>query len=157
MSAPRPGGVGGVQLALLGVMLLAANMRGPMTTVSPIAGPISEELGLDAASLTVIGMLPTLAFGVFGLLSSALTARVGLRSAVVLSLVLMTAGHLGRAIAPDLPVFIVSAAVLLSGIGIANVLLPPLIKVYFPGRIALTTAVAAGVMSVGTALPAVAV
>jgi len=51
-------------------------------------------------------------------------------------------------------VLMLGSAVVLVGMGIANVLLPPAVKRYFPDRIGLLTATYATLMSISTALPA---
>ncbi len=150
-------GRGTVYVALVGIILLGLNMRGGLTTVAPIAPLISGEIALGTAVLVAVGMLSPLAFAVFGLITAPITRRLGLEGATILAISCMVAGHLGRGLAPEVVTFLGGGVVLMSGIGIANVLLPALIKRYFPRRIQLMSAVGAGVFSIGTAIPAAAI
>ena len=49
-------------------------------------------------------------------------------------------GHLGRALAPSAGVLLAATVVTLLGVGVANVLLPPIVKRYFPDRIGTVSA-----------------
>lgn len=144
----------GPGLALAGFVALGLNMRGAITTVAPIADLVAEDIGLGVLGLTVIGMLPPLAFAVFGLLTSPIAQRLGLEGATILAVSLLCLGHLGRGFAPNFVAFAAAGVLTMSGIGIANVLIPPLIKRYFPQRIPLMSAVSAAIFSIGTAVPA---
>src|SRR5690606_20794299 len=57
------------------------------------------------------------------------------------------------AVAPSFWVLLLGTIVALAGAGVGNVLLPPLVKRYFPDRIGLVTAVYVGIVSVSAAVP----
>lgn len=145
----------GRTLALVGILLVAINLRTGVAAISPIAHLISGELHLDSVLLGVIGATPPLAFALTGILAPQLARRVGLEAAMLISVIAMVIGHLGRTLAPNGSLLVAATAVTLLGAGAGNVLLPPLVKRYFPDRTGLTTALYVTIMSIGATLPAV--
>ncbi len=151
--SPRPLWRGRV-LALLGVVLVSLSLRTPVAAMSPIVERIAVDIPLDAVTLGVIGAAPPLAFAASGLLAPALARRMGLERALVASLAAMAVGHLARAFAPEALVLTLGAIVALLGVGVGNVLLPPVVRRYFPDRVGLVTSLYATLLSISTAVPA---
>jgi CP family cyanate transporter-like MFS transporter len=71
----------------------------------------------------------------------------------VVGLVAMVVGHLQRAGSDAVVVFGVGTILSLAGMGLGNVLLPPLVKKYFPGRIGPLTSLTTVMMSISTGVP----
>lgn len=140
-------------LALLGIALVAANLRTAVTSASPIAEPIMRDVPLGISDLGLIGMLPPICFAVFGILTPYISRTVGLDRASVAAMVAMTAGNAIRATAHTADIFLLGSGIAFAGIGVANVLLPPLVKKYFPDRIALLSTVYAVLLAVSTLVP----
>jgi MFS transporter, CP family, cyanate transporter len=143
----------GRALALTGIILVAANLRTAVTALSPIVHEVSADIPLGTLAIGVLGMLPPVCFAVFGIFTPAFTRRVGLERMLVLALSAILAGHLIRALAGSLPVLLVGSLIAFAGLGIGNVLLPPLVKKYFPDRIGLVTSLYATVLAVGALVP----
>ena len=152
-SRPRPLWAGRA-LALVGIILVALSLRTAVAALSPIIDHISGEIPFDNLALAIVGSAPPIAFAVSGLLSPLLARRVGLERAMLIAVVVMVLGHLGRALAPSATLLVVATIVTLLGVGIGNVLLPPVVKRYFPDRVGLVTAIYATILSVSTAVPA---
>jgi len=57
----------GRTLALLGILLVAANLRAAVTALSPIFDEITHDLPFGAAGIGLLGALPPISFAVFGL------------------------------------------------------------------------------------------
>ncbi len=144
---------GGRALAFIGIMLLALNLRAAVTALSPIVSQITQDIPLSSLDLGIIGMLPPVSFAIFGILTPRLTRRVGLETSVVVVCAFMLFGHLVRASAPGVGILWAGSVIAFAGMGAGNVLLPPLVKRYFPDRIGLLTALYAAVLSVSTFLP----
>ncbi len=140
-------------LALAGIILVVLNLRPAITSLSPIYDQISQSFPLDAATLGVLGMLPPLAFAFFGLLTPGLIPKLGLEKSILLSLGLVCAGQIIRSFTNDAWLFGITCTISLAGIGIGNVLIPPVIKTYFPNRIGQVTSVYATLIAVSAALP----
>lgn len=81
------------------------------------------------------------------------TRRLGLERFLVLAIVAMIVGHLVRGTSGSLGIFITGTVIAFFGLGAGKVLLPPLVKRYFPDRIGLVTSLAVTVVAVSTFVP----
>ncbi|AWB90150.1 MFS transporter [Salinibacterium hongtaonis] len=142
-------------LALLGIVLLALNMRAVLGNISPIVVQISRDIPLSSAALAILGGLPPVVFAVSGLLVPLLSRVLRIEALILFSLGLIVLGNVGRGLAADLGSLMVATGVVLAGIGVANVLLPALVKKYFPSHIVLVTAFSMSTMAIGTSAPAI--
>lgn len=138
--------------ALLGIMVMALSLRTAVSVVPPLLGELKGELGFDAASTGLLAMTPPLMFAIFGLLTPILIRRFGLEKALVAAVVLAVLGQLARAATDQVWPFLGFTAVVMAGYGIGNVVLPPLVKKYFPDRVGVVTAGYVTLLSVGTAI-----
>jgi CP family cyanate transporter-like MFS transporter len=68
-------------------------------------------------------------------------------------MLLTTAGQLLRAAAPGTATFLLFSLLALGGMGMGNVVLPPLVKRYFPDRVGAVTGAYVLLLALGTALP----
>lgn len=143
----------GRTLALLGIILVAANLRTAVTALSPIVTQISVDLPLNAVTIGVLGMLPPVCFAVFGIFTPVLTRRIGLERVLLLALGAIMVGSLVRGLSPSVLVLLLGSVITFAGLGAGNVLLPPLVKKYFPDRIGLVTSIYATMLSVSTLVP----
>jgi len=140
--------------ALLGILLVALSLRSAVAAISPIATEIGRDIELTTIGLSVIGALPPVFFALGGLVAPPIAHRLGLERVVLLAALAMLLGHIARATADSYPWLLAGTALTLAATGIANVLLPPLVKRYFPDRVGLVTATYATVMTISSALPA---
>ncbi|MDR1825872.1 MAG: MFS transporter [Bifidobacteriaceae bacterium] len=143
----------GKVVAALGIIFVALSLRAATVTVAPMLGPLTAELGLSSTALSLIGMLPPFGFAIGGLLSPIIGQRIGPELTAVLAMALTGSAMAFRAlVSSELP-FLIGTAATMCGIGLANVLAPPLIKKYFPGRIALWTTISTISLVVGQGVP----
>ncbi|GAA2457345.1 CynX/NimT family MFS transporter [Agromyces soli] len=140
-------------LALLGIVLVAFNLRTAVAALSPVLGRVAEDIALSPAFIGFLGMLPPLCYAAFGILTPLVARRFGLERTLVASLVLLTAGLAWRGLAADGVQLVVASVATFAAMGVGNVLLPPLVKRYFPARIGLMTTVYVTAMSVSTLVP----
>lgn len=141
-------------VALLGIIILALGLRSAVSAISPIIAEISVDIPLSSVGLGIIGALPPVFFALAGIVAPPIAKRVGLELSIGLAIAAMGAGHLIRAVAQDYLVLVLGSSLALAAMGIANVLLPPAVKRYFPDRIGLITALYVTMMTISTALPA---
>lgn len=145
----------GRSLALVGILLVALSLRTAVAAISPIIAEIDDDIPLTSVGIGLIGMLPPIFFALSGLIGPLVSRRLGLEGAVVVSIGLMVLGHSLRAASGSFAALLIGSAIALLGVGVCNVMLPPVVKRYFPDRIGFLTATYATLMSVSTALPSV--
>jgi CP family cyanate transporter-like MFS transporter len=142
--------------ALLGILILALNLRTAVAALSPIIHQVSVDIPLSPLVIGIIGAAPPVTFAVSGLFTPWLSRRLGLEGTVLFSASAMVVGHLGRSLAVGPTSLLIATLLTFVGVGVGNVLLPPLVKRYFPDRVAFVTTLYATLISVSTALPALA-
>jgi CP family cyanate transporter-like MFS transporter len=154
-SAPRPASLWrGRAVLIVGIVLLAITLRHAVTGLSPLLPVVREQMGLDIAAASLLGMLPTLSFGVAGFLAPVLIRKRGAELTAALAMVLAAVGTFSRAFTDSVPLFFVLSIVALFGMGFGNVVGAPLVKKYFPDRQAPMLTVFALLMQAGATLPA---
>ena len=141
-------------LVFAGILLAAFNLRTAVTSLTPLLDVLGRELGFGAALAGTLGMIPTAAFAVAGVATPRLAHRIGLERTALLSMVLSATGLLARALAGGTGGLVAGSALALLGMGIGNVILPPLVKRYFPDRVGRVSTLYITVLQVGTMLPA---
>lgn len=146
-------GAGIVALAAVSIVLLALTLRIAVASLSPLVEIIRLDFDLPAAIIGLIGMAPPVAFAVAGLFTPAIERRVGLERLVLVAAVVAAAMLTLRAFAVDALSLLAATAGVFVAVGVANVLIPAVVKKYFPGRIGLMTTVYSTTMAVATFLP----
>lgn len=140
-------------LILLAVVLVAVNMRAPITAVSPLLTEITADLGISRASAGLLTSLPVLFFALAAPASASLGRRIGPGHAVLVGVLLITVGTIGRVLGGSAILFIGTAVIGL-GITIANILVPVVIKRDFGSHASRVTGYYVATMAVGATLTA---
>ncbi len=148
-----PRRAGTVALAASAIVLLALTLRIAVASLSPLLIVIERDFPLPAAIVGLIGMAPPVAFAISGFVTPAIERRVGLERLVLVAAV-VAAVMLGmRAVAVDAITLLAATAGIFAAVGVANVLLPAVVKKYFPARIGLMTTIYTTTMAVATFMP----
>ncbi|QHS11315.1 MFS transporter [Sinimarinibacterium sp. NLF-5-8] len=153
MTPPQPSRISPAWV-LMGILLAAVNLRTAVTSLTPLLDQLAATFGFGAVLMGVFGMLPTAAFALFGVMTPRVAQRMGLERAILLAMALTAVGLLARALAGGVAGLLIGSIVALAGGGIGNVVLPPLVKRYFPQRIGGVSALYITVLQIGTAIPA---
>src|SRR5690625_2694360 len=95
--------------------------------------------------------LPILALGIFSILTSLLTRKMGTAGTMAFALLLLTAGSFLRVL-PYNPVLLIGTGILGIGLALGNVLLPGIITERLPGSVGLLTAIYSAILAVGAAV-----
>ncbi len=157
MATPAPMDArNGRWLVLAGILLAAFNLRTAVTSLTPLLDVLGEAFGFGSTMAGVLGMAPTAAFALAGVLTPALGHRAGLERTALLAMALAAAGLLARALAGGTSGLLAANTVALIGMGIGNVVLPPLVKRYFADRVGAVSSAYITVLQLGTVLPALA-
>jgi CP family cyanate transporter-like MFS transporter len=145
-------------LVVVGIVVLAFNLRPAAVSVGPVLGDItSAGRGLDMSPTTagVLTTLPVLAFASFGAVAPWLAKVVGLHRVTLASLLGVVGGLTLRAVTSNVPLFLLLSLLSLAGMATANVLLPSLVKLHFPHRVGLMTSIYTTSLAVGLTLASV--
>ncbi len=132
-------------MLLLGIVLIAANMRASITVVGPLLAEITHAYGLSGTEAGLLTALPVLGFSAFSPYAPRLARRVGMERALLLAMVVLALGVGVRSL-PSAPALFIGTVMLAAGIAVANVLLPALVKQHYSARQGSVTAVYATVM-----------
>jgi CP family cyanate transporter-like MFS transporter len=133
-------------MLLVGILLIAANLRPSITAVGPVLDDISSSLHLSAGVASVLISIPLLAFGLFSPVAPWIARRLGLEGALASALGLLAVAIVTRSL-PWTPALWIGTAMLGAAIAVMNVVLPSLVKRDFPDRIGQVTGVYAAVLS----------
>ena len=116
------------------VVGVALNLRPAIAAVPPVLEAIQLDLGLSATAAGLLTALPVVCMGAFAPAGAALARRVGQEAAVSCALALVAAGTLVRGLGAS--AVTLYGGTLACGIGIAvgGVLLPRVVKAWFPSR-----------------------
>lgn len=136
-------------LLLIGIVLLASNLRPAAVSVGPVLAEVTAGLRMSSASAGLLTSLPVLAFAVFGAVAPWAARRVGLHKVTLVSLLCVVLGLAGRAVVDQASWFLALSMLALAGMATANVLLPSLVKLHFPDRIGPVTAIYSTALAVG--------
>jgi len=143
----------GRTLALLGIVLVAFSLRSAVASLSPVIDHVAEDFPVSPVVVGLIGAAPPVCFAVFGLLTPLFERRFGLERVAVGALALMTLGLVLRGLSIDSVTLLAATAVVFAGVGAGNVLLPPLVKKYFPDRLGVMMTLYSTMMAVSTFIP----
>lgn len=154
MTDPRPRSLWrGRLLALVGVVLVAFSLRSAVAALSPIISEVQADFAVPTWVVGLIGTAPPVCFAVFGIVTPMLERRFGLERLAAASMLIVTAALLARALATDAATLLLATTVLFATVGVGNVVLPPLIKTYFPDRVGTMTALYSALLAMAAFVP----
>ncbi len=138
-------------ILLIGIILIAANLRAPLTSVGSLISFIRDDLQMSHALAGTITTLPLLAFAILSPFAPKISNRIGMEWTIFLSMIFLGIGIVLRSLFGTGALFV---GTMMIGLAIAfgNVLLPAFIKMKFPYNIGLITGLYAVFMNVFGAL-----
>jgi CP family cyanate transporter-like MFS transporter len=152
MTAVRPPRVRHVAV-VVAVMLIAFNLRAAVLAVSPVVSDIRDETGIGTAVAGLLTTLPALCFGAFSPLVPPLARRFGANATLAVALAVL-AGGIALRIVPSTVALFAGTILLGAAMAVGNVLLPSLIKRYYPRRIGSMTGLYVSFMGAGATVAA---
>ncbi|MEU5779872.1 MFS transporter [Micromonospora lupini] len=147
---PATGGA----LVLVGMLLVALNLRMAVTSLGALLDEIRGGLGLSGTMAGLVTTLPTIAFAGLGALTPWLVRRVAPARVLVVAMLALAAGQVLRAATDSAWIFVFTSALALAGIAVANILLPMLVKQHFGHRTGLVTGAYTMALTLGTTVAA---
>ena len=137
----------------LAVVFIAIVLRPPVASMGPLLQEIQVGLGVSAELVGLLAAAPVLCFGLGAFASPWLVSKVGVNHAMLYVLIVLAASSALRMILgyPGLLLGTIGAGL---SIAIANVLLPTVVRIQFPKRVALVTGAYTTLLAVSASLAA---
>ncbi|WLH52978.1 CynX/NimT family MFS transporter [Pseudomonas tolaasii] len=140
-------------LLILGLVLVAMNLRPALSSLSPLLNDVSASLGLSAAKAGLLTTLPVMCLGLFAPLAPILARRFGAERVVLGILLTLAGGIILRSSFGEAGLF-VGSLIAGASIGIIGVLLPGIVKRDFAKQAGTMTGVYTMALCLGAALAA---
>lgn len=141
---------------IVGIVLAALNLRPAITSLGALFEETRTGLGMSGTVAGLVTSVPALCFAVFGVTAPRLSRRFGPVAVVCAGMAAVAAGLLIRPFASGAAGFLAASALSLAGIALTNVLLPVIVKRYFPDRVGTMTGLYSMALAAGTSLAAAA-
>ncbi|CCH90561.1 Cyanate permease [Modestobacter italicus] len=145
----------GLVLVAAAIVLTGFNLRTAVNSIGPVLEEIEQGLGISSGLAGLITSMPLLCFAVIGFAGPPLAARYRDGHVLAAALIVMTAGLLVRVAVPAVAFFLVGTVLTMVGGALGNVLLPSLVKKWFPDRTGLLVGAYSTSLAVGGAVAAV--
>lgn len=134
-------------ILLIGIIVVAFNLRPAITSVGPIISFIRDDIAISNGTAGLLTSLPLIAFAVISPLVPNLARTFTKEKALVIGLILIIIGILVRSVSVFI-LLLIGTFIVGAGIAVCNVLLPSVIKDRFPLKVALLTSVYTTAMNI---------
>ena len=139
-------------LVLGAIVAVAFNLRLGVVSVGPVLDELMIDLRMSSTVAGILASLPVLAFAAFGSLAPRLARRWGMYRLMQYAVVGLAVGLLLRVFTTSAWSFIALSALAVAGIGVGNVMMPAIVRLYAPGRVASTSALYTTAMATGVTI-----
>lgn len=140
-----------LRLVVVGMVVAALNLRPAISGLGPLLEEVRHGLGMSGTVAGMLTSMPSLCFAVFGGLAPRLARRWGPAAVVLGGMIAITVGLAVRPFAQETVFFLAFSALALAGIAVSNVLMPVVVKHWFPDRVGSMTGLYSMALAVGTA------
>ncbi|MFF8912289.1 CynX/NimT family MFS transporter [Streptomyces sp. NPDC015032] len=143
-----------LRLVAIGLVLAALNLRPAITSLGSLLEEVQDGLHMSGSVAGVLTSVPPLCFAVFGVMAPRLARRFGPGAIVCVGMIAITAGLAIRPLVGGTAGFLAASALALMGIAVSNVLMPVIVKRWFPDRVGSMTGLYSMALALGTSLAA---
>ncbi|MGW5930972.1 CynX/NimT family MFS transporter [Streptomyces anulatus] len=143
-----------LRLIAVGLVLAALNLRPAITSLGALLEEVREGLHMSGSVAGVLTSVPPLCFAVFGVMAPRLARRFGAGAVVCAGMAAIAAGLVIRPYIGSTAGFLAASALALMGIAVSNILMPVIVKRWFPDRVGTMTGLYSMALALGTALAA---
>lgn len=141
-------------LTSLLLLWLAGNaLRLTILAVPPVIPLIHDQLNMSATQVGILTGLPSMLLAIAAVPGSLLIAKLGVRAALVIGLIVTAVGGALRGLMPDVLWLYAMTVAMAAGVAIMQVTMPTAVRSWLPGRIGFATAVYTNGLLVGEILP----
>ena len=135
---------------IVGLLVAALSMRGPIVAPTPVLRDIAEDFGIGSATAGLLTTAPVLMFALLTPLAALVIRRAGAEIALMLALSGVLLGTLIRAI-PGFGWMLAGMFVIGAAVRIGNVVIPVIIRRDVPSaHVAVVTAAYVATLNVGS-------
>ncbi|UUU21011.1 CynX/NimT family MFS transporter [Streptomyces sp. DSM 40750] len=138
------------RLMVLGIVLTALNLRPAITSLGALLEEVRDGLGMSGSVAGLLTSVPPLCFAVFGVTAPRLARRFGPAAVVCAGMAAIATGLLLRPYAGGTAGFLAASALALMGIAVSNILMPVIVKRWFPDRVGSMTGLYSMALALGT-------
>jgi len=117
-------------------MVTSFNLRAGTASVGPVLRDLQASLGMPDSVAGLLVALPPLSFGVVGLLSGPLSRRFDAERLMAVFSLFIAAGLIVRVLTGSLGIFMLASLGAIVGISVVNIMVPVLIRRWFPDQVA---------------------
>ncbi len=142
------------RIVTVGLVLAALNLRPAITSLGALLEEVRDGLGMSGTLAGLLTSVPPLCFAVFGFAAPRLARRWGPGAVVCAGMAAVAVGVAVRPYAGGTGGFLAGSALALAGIAVSNVLMPVVIKSWFPDRVGSMTGLYSMALALGTSLAA---
>ncbi|MFG2480110.1 CynX/NimT family MFS transporter [Streptomyces fagopyri] len=142
------------RLLIVGIVLAALNLRPAITSFGALLEEVRDGLGMSGSVAGLLTSVPPLCFAVFGVMAPRLARRFGPGAVVCAGMAAIAAGLAIRPYAGSAAGFLAASALALMGIAVSNVLMPVIVKRWFPDRVGSMTGLYSMALALGTSAAA---
>ena len=139
------------RLLVAGIVLAALNLRPAITSFGALLEEVRAGLGMSGSVAGLLTSLPALCFAVFGVTAPRLARRFGPAAVVCAGMAAIATGLLVRPYVGSTAAFLLASGLALGGIAVSNVLMPVIVKRWFPDRVGSMTGLYSMALALGTA------
>ena len=141
-------------LTSLLLLWLAGNaLRLTVLAVPPVIPAIHDDLNMSATQVGVLTGLPSMLLALAAVPGSLLIAKLGVRAALIIGLLVTAIGGALRGLMPDVLWLYAMTVAMAGGVAIMQVTMPTAVRAWLPNRIGFATAVYTNGLLVGEILP----
>ncbi|WP_328453969.1 CynX/NimT family MFS transporter [Streptomyces sp. NBC_00386] len=144
------------RLMVAGIVLAALNLRPAITSLGALLEEVRDDLGMSGGAAGLLTSVPPLCFAVFGVTAPRLARRFGPAAVVCAGMVAITTGLAVRPYIGGTAGFLAMSALALMGIAVSNVLMPVIVKRWFPDKVGSMTGLYSMALALGTSAAAAA-
>ncbi|MFI0966650.1 CynX/NimT family MFS transporter [Streptomyces sp. NPDC021080] len=144
------------RLVVAGIVLAALNLRPAITSLGALLEEVRDGLGMSGSVAGLLTSVPPLCFAVFGVTAPRLARRFGPAAVVCAGMAAITAGLAVRPYIGGTAGFLAASALALMGIAVSNVLMPVIVKRWFPDKVGSMTGLYSMALALGTSAAAAA-
>lgn len=127
-------------LLITAIIFICFSLRAPITSIGPLAGLISDDLGVSNGFVGFMTTLPLIAFAICSPLVPKVSDRLGIGNTMLVGLIVIVLGGVLRAYT-GIAGLLAGTALIGVGISAGNVLIPSIVKLNFPQKLGIVTSI----------------